>query len=173
MKAEKFSYTTNALFNGKQMTLSTGEILAVLKGAELLGPQQQLTYRRVGTDTRADCSDGLFVALVGERFDGNRFLSQARAAGAAGAVIGPSALENDLPGDLRSPGTTPAEPEHRPTLRELRDQWLTPLEREYLTNLLRECEGNVAQAAGLAGVNKVTLYRLLKKHELRLTRGIK
>jgi len=101
MKTEKFSYTTTALSNGKQMTLSTGEILAVLKGAELLGPKQELTYRRVGTDTRADCSDGLFVALVGERFDGNRFLSRARAAGAVGAVIGPSAPENDLPGDLQ------------------------------------------------------------------------
>jgi len=78
----------------------------------------------------------------------------------------------DLPGVLRSPTLSPAAPEQRPLLKELREQWVAPLEREYLINLLRECEGNVARAAALAGVNKVTLYRLLKKHGLRLTRDI-
>jgi DNA-binding NtrC family response regulator len=78
----------------------------------------------------------------------------------------------DLPATLRTSGDAAAEPSHRASLKELRDQWLAPLEREYLINLLRECEGNVARAAGLAGVNKVTLYRLLKRHELRLTRDI-
>ena len=79
---------------------------------------------------------------------------------------------DDLPGALRSTAAPQTEPEHRPTLKELREQWLAPLEQEYLINLLRECEGNVARAAALAGVNKVTLYRLLKKHGLRLTRDI-
>jgi len=78
----------------------------------------------------------------------------------------------DLPGALRSVATPLTEPDHRPGLKELRDQWLAPLEREYLINLLHECEGNVVRAAGLAGVNKVTLYRLLKKHDLRITRDI-
>ncbi len=79
---------------------------------------------------------------------------------------------DDLPAALRSPGPTVTEAVHRPSLKELRDQWLAPLEREYLINLLRECEGNVARAATLAGVNKVTLYRLLKKYELRLRREL-
>ncbi len=79
---------------------------------------------------------------------------------------------DDLPSALRSPEAPPSDPERRPTLKELREQWLAPLEREYLTNLLREHQGNVARAAVEADVNKVTLYRLLKKHGLRLTRGI-
>ena len=92
---------TSALSNGSQMTLSTKDILAALEGAELLGPRQEFIYQRVCTDTRRDCPGGLFVALVGERFDGNRFLSAAEAAGASGAVIGPSMQENSLPQGLQ------------------------------------------------------------------------
>ncbi|MBN2287913.1 MAG: UDP-N-acetylmuramoyl-tripeptide--D-alanyl-D-alanine ligase [Candidatus Glassbacteria bacterium] len=83
------------------MTLSTADILAALKGAELLGPGRELVYERVCTDTRAHCSNALFVALVGERFDGGRFLAEAGAAGALGAVIGPAAAKNSLPGGLQ------------------------------------------------------------------------
>ncbi len=98
---EKFSCTTTAFLNGSRMILSTGNILEALEGPELIGPGHELAYRRVCTDTRADCSDGLFVALVGECFDGNRFLAEARAAGALGAVIGKSAPENHLPEQLQ------------------------------------------------------------------------
>ncbi|APX93628.1 UDP-N-acetylmuramoyl-tripeptide--D-alanyl-D-alanine ligase [Halomonas sp. 1513] len=41
----------------------------------------------ITTDTRALGADALFVALRGERFDGHDFLAQARAAGAAAAVV--------------------------------------------------------------------------------------
>lgn len=58
------------------------------------------------------------------------------------------------------------------TLKERRDQWLAPLETQYLTELLRRCEGNVADAAARAGVNVVTMYRLLKKRGLRLARTV-
>jgi DNA-binding NtrC family response regulator len=78
----------------------------------------------------------------------------------------------DLPGSLRGAAPPSPEPARRKPLAELRDEWLAPLEREYLTGLLRECGGNVARAAHLAGINKVTLYRLLKKHSLRLTRDV-
>ena len=42
--------------------------------------------RRVSTDSRGDLAGALFVPLVGERFDGHRFLEAALDAGAAGAV---------------------------------------------------------------------------------------
>lgn len=53
--------------------------LSLPRGAHPLG--------RVWTDTRSLQSGDLFVALVGEQFDGHNFLSQAVAAGAAAVVI--------------------------------------------------------------------------------------
>lgn len=46
-----------------------------------------LTFSGISTDTRAVRPGELFVALVGERFDGHQFLSQAAQAGARGAVV--------------------------------------------------------------------------------------
>ncbi len=58
------------------------------------------------------------------------------------------------------------------TLAEAREQWLAPLETRYLTDLLAECDGNVRLAARRAGVNPVTLYRLLKKRGIRIRREV-
>jgi UDP-N-acetylmuramoyl-tripeptide--D-alanyl-D-alanine ligase len=44
-------------------------------------------YSAITTDTRSLEPGSLFVALVGERFDGHAFLEAARAAGATGAVV--------------------------------------------------------------------------------------
>jgi UDP-N-acetylmuramoyl-tripeptide--D-alanyl-D-alanine ligase len=44
-------------------------------------------YRGVSTDTRTLESGALFVALEGDRFDGHRFLADARARGAGAAVV--------------------------------------------------------------------------------------
>ena len=46
------------------------------------------SLERISTDSRGDLAGALFVPLVGERFDGHRFLSTALDAGAAGALIG-------------------------------------------------------------------------------------
>jgi transcriptional regulator of acetoin/glycerol metabolism len=55
---------------------------------------------------------------------------------------------------------------------ELRDQWIAPHERQYLVDLLSECQGRVREAADRAGVNHVTMYRLMKKHGLTLKRAV-
>ena len=57
--------------------------------AEVLGTRNPgaVTFTRVSTDTRALRGGELFVALKGERFDAHAFLSEARARGAAGAVV--------------------------------------------------------------------------------------
>ena len=44
-------------------------------------------FSEISTDSRTLRRDALFVALVGERFDGHAYLAAARDAGAAGAVV--------------------------------------------------------------------------------------
>ena len=66
-------------------------------------------------------------------------------------------------------GTNPAD--FRP-LTEVREEWLAPLERQYLADLLHGCGGNVRQAAEIAGINVVTLYRLMKKRHLKFQRRV-
>jgi len=53
----------------------------------------QAVFGRVSTDSRGDLSGALFVPLLGERFDGHRFLAAALAGGAAGAVVGRGHVE--------------------------------------------------------------------------------
>lgn len=69
----------------------------------LLADKLQATHRGrdavftgVSTDTRTLAKGDLFVALTGPHFDGHGFLSEAIAAGAAGALLG-RALETPLP----------------------------------------------------------------------------
>jgi len=77
----------------------------------------------------------------------------------------------DLPRTVRF-NETAAPVKHAPRggLKELRESWLAPLERRYLTALLAECGGDVSEAARRAGINRVTMYRLLKKRGISLRR---
>ncbi len=59
------------------------------------------------------------------------------------------------------------------TLDQARESWLDPLERQYLTDLLVRHDGNVKLAAAAAGINTVTLYRLLKRRKLHLGRVVR
>jgi DNA-binding NtrC family response regulator len=81
----------------------------------------------------------------------------------------------DLPKPLQDP--TPKNPRAQTqpplqTLDEAREKWLAPLERQYLTDLLARHGGNVKAAAQAAGINTVTLYRLLKRRGLHLGRTV-
>jgi DNA-binding NtrC family response regulator len=58
------------------------------------------------------------------------------------------------------------------TLDEARERWLEPLEKQYLTELLAKHGGNVKTAARAAGINTVTMYRLLKRRGLHLGRVV-
>jgi Nif-specific regulatory protein len=49
------------------------------------------------------------------------------------------------------------------TLREARDRF----EKDFLGSLLKACGGNVTQAARRSGISRESLYRLLRKHDLR------
>ena len=50
---------------------------------------------------------------------------------------------------------------------ELRTQRIAAFEREYLSRLLRDHEGDVAAAAKTAQIPRGTYYRLLKNHDLK------
>jgi DNA-binding NtrC family response regulator len=54
------------------------------------------------------------------------------------------------------------------TLREARQRWTEKFERRYLTDLLAKHNGNISQVARSAGVNRMTIYRLLKQHDISL-----
>jgi transcriptional regulator with GAF, ATPase, and Fis domain len=80
----------------------------------------------------------------------------------------------DLPKSMR-PASTAPEKEPLPatpiaTLEEMRERWTGPHERVYLQELLTRTKGQVSAAAKLAGVNRVTFYRLMERHGLRLAR---
>jgi DNA-binding NtrC family response regulator len=91
---------------------------------------------------------------------------------------GDELAEQDLPKPILS-GETPAVAPLRPslrsgrkTLRELREVWLAPLEKRYLGELLAEHGGSVRKAAAAAGIDAVTLYRLLRKRGVTVTRQV-
>ncbi|MFZ5442250.1 MAG: sigma-54 interaction domain-containing protein [Myxococcota bacterium] len=82
----------------------------------------------------------------------------------------------DLPKPMRAGAPTtavnvaPVKPTR--TLAELREQWVAPLEKRYLTELLEAHGGRVEAAAKVAGINRVTMYRLMQKHGLQVQRRV-
>ena len=76
----------------------------------------------------------------------------------------------DLPKPLLATAPARRSQPKLPTLDQARESWLEPLERQYLTDLMTRHGGNVKRAAAAAGINTVTLYRLLKRRGLALAR---
>jgi UDP-N-acetylmuramoyl-tripeptide--D-alanyl-D-alanine ligase len=81
--------------NGVQL-FSLSQAMPWLPGATLVG--DDVTVRRVHTDTRTLEAGDLFVALRGERFDAHEFLSQAQDKGAVAAIAERGLAEAGLPG---------------------------------------------------------------------------
>ncbi|WP_232841032.1 UDP-N-acetylmuramoyl-tripeptide--D-alanyl-D-alanine ligase [Serpentinimonas barnesii] len=90
------------------------QLLPLLAGARPIG-RITAPVLRVHTDTRTLRPGDLFVALRGERFDGNDWLAQARAAGAVGAVAERGLAEAGLAGV--------EVPDARAALGELAQRW--------------------------------------------------
>jgi DNA-binding NtrC family response regulator len=76
-----------------------------------------------------------------------------------------------LPRSIVSPKVVEKKAKANQTLEELRDGWLAPFETRYLTDLLADTHGSVRKAATQAGVDAVTLYRLLRKRQVRFGRN--
>jgi transcriptional regulator with PAS, ATPase and Fis domain len=59
----------------------------------------------------------------------------------------------------------------RPEISELefkqaRSEWLEVFEKNYLMNLLKKCDYNISKAAKLAGVDRKSIHRWLKKYKI-------
>lgn len=69
-----------------QVRFSVEELLQIT-GGELSLDLDDLTFQGVSSDSRNIPEGGVFVALLGERFDGHRFVTQALESGAAVAMV--------------------------------------------------------------------------------------
>jgi UDP-N-acetylmuramoyl-tripeptide--D-alanyl-D-alanine ligase len=74
----------SAALPSNSLELSLSEVVRAT-GGELCGGEAKI--RGVSTDSRADLSGALFVALTGERFDGHDFAEKAAERGAAALLI--------------------------------------------------------------------------------------
>jgi DNA-binding NtrC family response regulator len=48
-------------------------------------------------------------------------------------------------------------------------KWLESFDQKYFTDLLRESKGNVSRAAQTAGIDRKTIYRIMKRHGLDIS----
>jgi DNA-binding NtrC family response regulator len=62
-----------------------------------------------------------------------------------------------------------AQLQHLP-LRAAKSALVEQFERDYLTQLLDQCAGNVAEAARRAGVDRGTLFRTIRRHGMKVER---
>jgi DNA-binding NtrC family response regulator len=83
--------------------------------------------------------------------------------GDVSAEILPTFDEGSMePGGSR-PGSLPLHEDYHTA----RDQVLADFEKAYLRHVVQEANGNLSDAARIAGVDRTTLYRLMEKHDLQ------
>lgn len=158
--------------------MDLNQALRWLPGGVLVGDGRQ-RISRVHTDTRSLQPGDLFVAIKGDRFDGNRFLAQAKQAGAAAALAHPGSglAQSGLPGievaDTRQALGTLAT--------RWREQFTLPLiavtgsngkttVTQMLASILRQWQGDAALATQGNFNNDIglplTLLRLRRAHRV-------
>jgi UDP-N-acetylmuramoyl-tripeptide--D-alanyl-D-alanine ligase len=150
----------------------------VLSNATMAG-NADAVFTRVHSDTRSLQAGDLFVALQGERFDAHAFLPQAAQAGAAAALVAPSA---------RLPSHLPAliVPYPKYALGELAAAWRARFQlplvlvtgsngktttKEMIAAIFRAAVGDVAVLATQGNLNNdiglpLTLLKLTGQHRL-------
>ena len=72
------------------------QIATIVNGTSYYIPDEELTIKEICTDSRKITDQSLFIALVGEKFDGHLFAKQAIDDGAI-AVIVNRKIDNDIP----------------------------------------------------------------------------
>jgi DNA-binding NtrC family response regulator len=111
------------------------------------------------------------AALAGYDFPGNMRELKNAIEHAVIMADGDTIEAEHLPRSFHTSAPPPAKPEPaEPSLAELRDRWLAPHETRYLAELLSSSNGSVRRAAKRAGVDAVTMYKLLRKRGLAFGR---
>ena len=76
----------------------------------------------------------------------------------AQAALAKGRVSNGAPG--------PGGPETLPSLKELREEGLAAMEKNYLSELMRITAGDIKKACGISGLSRSRLYSLLQEHGL-------
>ncbi len=123
----------------------------------------QLLLRSFARGRPFELTDEAKELMLGYQWPGNvrelrNVVERARSL-APGARLPPSAL------GLGAPGQT------QPTFHQAKEYMIANWERGYLADLLDRTRGNVSRAARVAGLDRVTLYRLIKKHGIPVEHG--
>jgi DNA-binding NtrC family response regulator len=71
--------------------------------------------------------------------------------------------EGELGGEGRRSGTLPLHEDYHTA----RDMVLAEFEKAYLRHIIQQADGNLSDAARVAGVDRTTLYRLMERHDVR------
>jgi DNA-binding NtrC family response regulator len=80
-------------------------------------------------------------------------------------LTGPSApIAASAPSDAAEPNPDVAD---ELPIKDARERWIAPMEREYLVRLMKRCDGDLDRASQEAGVHRKSLERLLRQHGLR------
>ncbi len=72
---------------------------------------------------------------------------------------------SDLPGNVIDSSSDSDYMKNLP-FKSAKRKWLESFERKYFTDILQEFNGNISKAARKAGIDRKTVYRILKKHGL-------
>ncbi|HXU73624.1 MAG TPA: sigma 54-interacting transcriptional regulator [Polyangia bacterium] len=118
--------------------------------------------RSIGYDPTPFLTVEAIAELAGHRWPGNvRELRNTLER--AASLAAPLALDRTAPSrdpiDIGVP------------LRLLKERLIADLERRYLAAMLAECQGNLSEVARRAGVERMTVYRLIRRHGIRPTTG--
>jgi DNA-binding NtrC family response regulator len=129
----------------------------------------KLFLRRAGSSITAVGGPNL-ERLVGYHWPGN--VRELRNVVTRAVALSPPNADFDaLPIMLRPSAGAPDEPVAARADRPFQDakaEVVSRFEYEYLTDLMRRADGNVSQAARLAGLERKYLYRLLERAGLRV-----
>ncbi len=96
---------------------------------------------------------------------------------ATGPLLTSRDLALDAGGPLRDAGAVgrapaaaagaPMEINEDLPIKDARDRWVAPMEREYLVRIIKRCGGDLDKAAEEAGIHRKSLERLLRQHGLK------
>ena len=142
------------------ITLTAGEVAAAAGGEVLQGDPRQ-TIAAISIDSRRLAAGDFFVAIRGERFDGHRFVADALAHGAAGALV-----------DVLPPGVGADGRRDRPVLIRVADT--TAALQDVARQVRRRAASTVVAITGSAGkttTKEVTAELLSARYRVFRNKG--